>query len=92
MLRPPPLKRGDVVRVVAPSGPFDPRAFEDGLEVLRSRLGLVPRMRPDVTARTHVQDRQQDPSTTGRAIAAKAGASPSLALGEAFWASTLSER
>jgi len=51
VLRPPPLKRGDVVRVVAPAGPFDADLFEKGLEVLRSRLGLVPRMRPDVTAR-----------------------------------------
>jgi len=51
VLRPAPLKRGDVVRVVAPSGPFDPQAFEDGLEVLRSRLGLVPRMRADIGAR-----------------------------------------
>jgi len=51
VLRPPPLKRGDVVRIVAPAGPFDPELFEKGLEVLRGRFGLVPRMRPDITAR-----------------------------------------
>jgi len=51
VLRPPPLKRGDVVRIVAPAGPFDPELFEKGLEVLRQRFGLVPRMRPDITAR-----------------------------------------
>ncbi|HVP67673.1 MAG TPA: LD-carboxypeptidase [Anaeromyxobacteraceae bacterium] len=50
MLRPPPLKRGDVVRIVAPSSPFDPELFEKGLAVLRDRFGLLPRMRSDVTA------------------------------------------
>jgi muramoyltetrapeptide carboxypeptidase len=40
-----------VVRVVAPSSPFDPEALARGLEVLSARLGLVPRLRPDVTAR-----------------------------------------
>jgi muramoyltetrapeptide carboxypeptidase len=48
---PRPLRRGDVVRVVAPSGPFDPELFEQGLAVLRDRLGLVPRARADVGAR-----------------------------------------
>jgi len=51
VLRPPPLKRGDVVRIVAPSGPFDPELFEKGLEILRTRFGLVPRMRDDIAAR-----------------------------------------
>lgn len=41
-----------MVRIVAPSGPFDPEAFEKGLAVLRDRLGLVPRMRDDIHART----------------------------------------
>jgi muramoyltetrapeptide carboxypeptidase len=40
-----------VVRVVAPAGPFDREPFERGLEILRSRFGLVPRLRPDITAR-----------------------------------------
>jgi muramoyltetrapeptide carboxypeptidase len=48
---PPPLRRGDAVRVIAPSSPFDPEAFARGLEVLSGRLGLAPRVRPDVTAR-----------------------------------------
>lgn len=39
------------MRVIAPSSPFDPEAFARGLEVLSTRLGLVPRVRPDVTAR-----------------------------------------
>ncbi len=51
MLRPRPLQRGDPVRVVAPSGPFDPGLFEAGLAVLRDRLGLRPRLREDVGAR-----------------------------------------
>lgn len=51
MIRPLPLRPGDVVRVVAPSGPFDVEQFELGLAILRDRFGLVPRMRPDVTAR-----------------------------------------
>ena len=52
MIRPPALRRGDVVRVVAPAGPFDPEPFERGLSVLRDRLGLTPRMRQDVGARS----------------------------------------
>ena len=34
MLVPPPLRRGDPVRVIAPSSPFDPEVFARGLEVL----------------------------------------------------------
>jgi muramoyltetrapeptide carboxypeptidase len=37
--------------VIAPSSPFDPDALARGLEVLSGRLGLVPRLRDDVTAR-----------------------------------------
>jgi muramoyltetrapeptide carboxypeptidase len=51
VLRPPSLKRGDVVRVVAPSSPFEPEPFEKGLAVLRDRFGLVPRFREDIFAR-----------------------------------------
>jgi muramoyltetrapeptide carboxypeptidase len=41
-----------MVRVVAPSGPLDPQLLEAGLSVLRDRLGLVPRLRPDITSRS----------------------------------------
>ncbi len=50
-IRPPPLRPGDIVRVVAPSGPIDRAVLERGLAVLRDRLGLRVRVRPDVTAR-----------------------------------------
>lgn len=52
MIRPPALRRGDVVRVVAPASPFDPEHLQRGLAVLRDRLGLVPRMREDLGSRT----------------------------------------
>jgi muramoyltetrapeptide carboxypeptidase len=48
---PPPLRRGDAVRVIAPSSPFEPAQLERGLAVLRDRLGLVPRTRADLAAR-----------------------------------------
>lgn len=51
MIRPPPLRRGDVVRVIAPASPFDAPALERGLAVLSGRLGLRPRLRGDVGAR-----------------------------------------
>ena len=51
MIRPPPLAPGDVVRVIAPAGPFDARRFERGLAVLSDRLGLRPRFREDIRAR-----------------------------------------
>ncbi len=51
MRLPPPLRPGDVVRVIAPASPFDPAELERGLAVLRDRLGLRPRHRPDLTAR-----------------------------------------
>jgi muramoyltetrapeptide carboxypeptidase len=51
VILPPKLRRGDPVRVVAPSGPFDPAVLERGLTVLSGRLGLVPRMRSDLSAR-----------------------------------------
>jgi muramoyltetrapeptide carboxypeptidase len=52
MRRPPPLRAGDVVRVIAPGSAFDIPAFEAGLSVLRDRWGLRTRVRDDVTART----------------------------------------
>jgi muramoyltetrapeptide carboxypeptidase len=48
---PPKLRRGDPVRVIAPSSPFEPPILEKGLHVLSERLGLVPRMRRDLMAR-----------------------------------------
>ena len=51
MRRPPPLRAGDVVRVIAPGSGFEPAHFEAGLGVLRDRLGLRPRFRDDITAR-----------------------------------------
>ena len=51
VILPPLLRRGDAVRVVAPSSPFDPAVLEKGIEVLAGRLGLEPRMRPDLSAR-----------------------------------------
>jgi muramoyltetrapeptide carboxypeptidase len=51
VILPPPLRRGDAVRVIAPSSPFDPPALEKGLAVLSGRLGLRPRMRPDIFSR-----------------------------------------
>ncbi|HEY6005389.1 MAG TPA: LD-carboxypeptidase [Anaeromyxobacter sp.] len=51
MIVPPPLRKGDAVRVIAPASPFDPDAFARGMEVLSGRLGLRPRLRPDVTTR-----------------------------------------
>jgi muramoyltetrapeptide carboxypeptidase len=50
LIRPPPLRPGDVVRVVAPSGPIDGEVLERGAAVLRE-LGLEVRMRADITAR-----------------------------------------
>jgi muramoyltetrapeptide carboxypeptidase len=47
---PPPLRPGDVVRVVAPSASFDRGAFERGVAVLSGRLGLRPRMRADIAS------------------------------------------
>jgi muramoyltetrapeptide carboxypeptidase len=51
LIRPQPLRPGDVVRVVAPSGPIDRAALDRGVAILRDEFGLVVRMRPDVTAR-----------------------------------------
>jgi muramoyltetrapeptide carboxypeptidase len=51
MIRPPPLAPGDIVRVIAPAGPFDAGRFERGLAVLTERLGLRPRFRDDIRAR-----------------------------------------
>lgn len=39
------------MRIIAPSSPFEPSELERGIAVLRDRLGLVPRARPDLGAR-----------------------------------------
>lgn len=41
LLKPPPLRRGDRVRIVAPSGPFDRESFEVGLKALAARYEPV---------------------------------------------------
>jgi muramoyltetrapeptide carboxypeptidase len=51
LIRPPPLRFGDVVRVVAPSSAVEAAALERGLAVLRDEWGLIVRHRADVTAR-----------------------------------------
>src|SRR5574337_983902 len=51
LIRPPLLRPGDAVHVVAPSGPVDPDNLAAGVAVLRDVMGLEVRMRPDVVAR-----------------------------------------
>ena len=48
-LKPPPLRPGDRVAVIAPSGPFDLPAFETGLALLRRRYHVTHA--PDIFAR-----------------------------------------
>jgi muramoyltetrapeptide carboxypeptidase len=48
--RAPALRRGDVVRIVAPAGPFDPVAFDEGIAVLERR-GYVARFGNGLRAR-----------------------------------------
>ena len=50
LILPPALRKGDIVRVVAPAGPFDPEKMEAGLEILRQR-GLELVLRQDVFSR-----------------------------------------
>ena len=50
IVRPRHLVEGDVVRVIAPSSPFDSSEFEAGIAVLES-WGLKPRWREDITER-----------------------------------------
>jgi muramoyltetrapeptide carboxypeptidase LdcA involved in peptidoglycan recycling len=40
VIRPPRLAPGDVVRVIAPSGPVPPEAFAAGIDVLRARYDV----------------------------------------------------
>lgn len=49
MIVPPTVKRGDTVRVVAPSGPFDQSLFWRGISVLHERYRV--RFRDDIRAR-----------------------------------------
>ena len=50
MLKPPALRPGDAVAIVAPSGPFDRELFERGLAILE-RLGLRPLVDDRIFAR-----------------------------------------
>jgi muramoyltetrapeptide carboxypeptidase len=47
-LKPPPLRLGDTVRVVAPSGPFGADAFEAGLALIRQRY--QPLFEPEIAS------------------------------------------
>lgn len=50
MMKPPALKSGDIVRVIAPSSPFDKDGFAKGVAVLKS-WGLRVKYRRDIFAR-----------------------------------------
>lgn len=51
LIRPPQLKRGDVVGVVAPAGPVDRNQLDKGLEVIRA-MGFEPQLGKHVYARS----------------------------------------
>lgn len=64
LLRPPALKKGDVVGVVAPAGPVDREQLETGLAVVRA-MGFTPLLGRHVLARSRFmagsdKDRAQD--------------------------------
>ena len=64
LIRPPQLKQGDVVGVVAPAGPVDRSQLETGLEVIRA-IGFEPLLGRHVHARSRFmagfdKDRAQD--------------------------------
>ncbi|MBC8286771.1 MAG: LD-carboxypeptidase [Nitrospinae bacterium] len=64
LLRPPALKEGDVVGVVAPAGPVDRAQLETGLEVIRG-MGFKPLLGKHIYARSRFmagsdKDRAQD--------------------------------
>jgi muramoyltetrapeptide carboxypeptidase len=64
LIRPPQLKQGDVVGVVAPAGPVDRDQLEAGLEVIRA-MGFEPRLGRHIHARSRFmagcdKDRAQD--------------------------------
>ncbi len=48
LIKPRPLREGDVVRVIAPASPFDGEALASGVEVLEG-WGFRVRMRDDIT-------------------------------------------
>lgn len=48
--KPPPLRKGDVIAIVAPAGPVDPAKLERGVERL-ARAGYVPEVADGVLAR-----------------------------------------
>ena len=51
MIKPPALRRGDLVRVIAPASPFDRGRFDKGVKVLED-LGFRVAWRPDVFSAT----------------------------------------
>ena len=64
LIRPPQLKQGDVVGVVAPAGPVDKKQLETGLAVIRA-MGFEPLLGRYVYARSRYMagpdhDRAQD--------------------------------
>lgn len=64
LIRPPQLKQGDIVGVVAPAGPVDRSQLETGLEVIRG-MGFEPLLGRHVHARSRFmagpdKDRAQD--------------------------------
>jgi muramoyltetrapeptide carboxypeptidase len=50
-IRPPRLKPGDTIGIVAPAGPFDPRIFSQGLSTLES-LGFRTRVSDEIFEKT----------------------------------------
>ena len=64
LIRPPQLKQGDIVGVVAPAGPVDRSQLETGLEVIHG-MGFEPLLGRHVHARSRFmagpdKDRAQD--------------------------------
>jgi len=51
MIRPPALRRGDLIRLIAPASPFDRGRFDKGVKVLEG-LGFRVAWRPDVFSAT----------------------------------------
>ena len=47
LLKPRPLRSGDVIRVIAPASPFERADLESGLDFLRG-WGFEPRHRDDI--------------------------------------------
>ena len=64
LIRPPSLKEGDVVGVVAPAGPVDREQLKTGLEVIRN-MGFIPLLGKNIHSRSRYmagsdEERAQD--------------------------------